>query len=78
MVQHIKAQGPLSPEQLLDQCLDVVGPLDVSDLTRRGLLEQAQESGELRWGTEQECQASEKRIGVLLALIGASRDYQFT
>ena len=77
MVQHIKAQGPLSPEQLLDQCLDVAGPLEVSELTRSGLLEEAQEGGELRWDTDQECLASEKRIGILLALIAASRDYQF-
>ena len=77
MVQHIKAQGPLSPEQWLDQCLDVVGSLEVSELTRRGLLEHAQDGGGLRWDTEQECNASEKRIGVLLALIAASRDYQF-
>ena len=76
MVQHIKDQGPLSPEQFLDQCLEVVGPLEVGEFTRRGLLEQAQEGGEMRWNTEQECSASEKRIGVLLALIAASRDYQ--
>ncbi len=76
MVEHIKAQGPLSPQQLLDQCLEVVGPLDVSDSTRVELLEQAQEGGELRWDTEQEYSASEKRIGVMLALIAASRDYQ--
>ena len=77
MVQHIKAQGPLSPEQMLDHCLDVAGRLEVSEFTRRELLEQAQEGGELRWDTEQECSASEKRIGILLALIASSRDYQF-
>ena len=77
MVQQVKARGPLSPEQFLDQCLDVVGPLDVSDSTRRELLEQAQEGDELRWNTNEECSASQKRVGVLLALIAASRDYQF-
>ena len=77
MVQHIRAQGPLSPEQFLDQCLEAVGPLEVGDITRRGLLEQAREGGELRWDTEEQCSSSEKQIGVLLALIAASRDYQF-
>ena len=77
MVQHIKALGPLSPEQFLDQCLEAVGPLEVGEITRRGLLEQAQEGGELRWDTEEQCSASEKKIGVMLALIAASRDYQF-
>ena len=77
MVEHIKAQGPLSPEQLLAQCLDVAGPLEVSNSTRVELLEQAQQGGELRWNTEQECGVSEKRIAIMLALIAASRDYQF-
>ena len=29
---------PLEPPQLVDACLDLVGPLDVSDMTREGLL----------------------------------------
>ena len=73
MIGQVKAQGPLSPEQLVDQCLDVIGSLDVSESTRHELLEQAQEGGELTWTTDDECGVSEKRIGVLLALIAASK-----
>ncbi len=77
MVQHIKAQGSLTPEQLVDQCLEVAGPLEVNEVTRDELLEQARQGGDLGWGTPEESKASEARIGVLLALIAASRDYQF-
>jgi cysteine synthase len=50
----------------------------VGEQTRRELLAQAEEEGDLRWGTEEESRASAQRVGVMLALIGASREYQFT
>ena len=51
--------------------------MEVSESTRNELLAQAEEDGELRWDTEENAGASEQRVGVMLALIGASRDYQF-
>lgn len=77
MVDALKARGTLSPEAFVDACLDLIGPLDVSEQTRGELLAQAEEWGELRWGTEQEAMVSEHRAGVMLALISASREYQF-
>jgi hypothetical protein len=77
MVQHIKAQGNLSPEQLVDQCLEVIGPLEVNDTTRGELLEQARQGGDLCWDTDDDSKASEARVGIVLALVAASRDYQF-
>ena len=49
----------------------------LANSTRVELLEQAQQGSDLSWDTEQESSASEKKIGVMLALIAASRDYQF-
>jgi hypothetical protein len=49
----------------------------VSQQTRYELLAQAEEEGDLRWGTEQESRAATQRVEVMLALIGASREYQF-
>jgi hypothetical protein len=63
--------------EFVDACLDLLGPLEVSAQTRRELLAQAEEEGDLRWSTEQESRASTQRVGVMLALIGASREYQF-
>jgi uncharacterized protein (DUF1800 family) len=77
IVDRLKAQGTLPPEAFVDTCLDLIGPLDVNDSTRRELLTYVQEEGELRWDTEEASQASEQRVGTLLALIAASREYQF-
>ena len=77
IVDGLKSRGTLSASEFVDGCLDLIGPLEVSEDTRRELLAEAEDEGELRWGTEQEAIASEGRVGVMLALIAASREYQF-
>jgi len=64
-------------EEFVDACLDLVGPLEFSESTRSELLDQATEDGELNWDTDEDAEKSEKKIGVMLALITASRDFQF-
>ena len=73
----MKSQGNLSPADMVAGCLDAIGPLDVGEATYGELLAQAQEGGEFRWNTDEDATKSEQRIGILLALIAASRDYQF-
>jgi len=73
----LKARGTLSPAEFVDGCLDLIGPIEVSEATRAELLAQAQEGGELRWDTEQAASISRRRVAVMLALIAASREYQF-
>lgn len=77
IVNRLRVRGNLSPAACVDGCLDLVGPLEVGEETRHELLAQAQDWGELRWDTEQEASAAEHRIGVMLTLIAASREYQF-
>jgi uncharacterized protein (DUF1800 family) len=77
MIHALRARGPLSPEAFVDGCLDLLGPLEVSEQTRNELLAEAAEGGELRWDTEEDTVTSERRVGVMLALISASREYQF-
>ena len=77
IVGNVRSRGTLSPDALVDACLEMVGPLEVGDITRSELLDQAASEGDLRWDTEAEAAESEKRIGVMLALIAASRDFQF-
>ena len=62
---------------LVAVCLDALGPLDVSDATLSELLSHAIKGGELAWNTSEEISDSEIRVGKVLALIAASRDYQF-
>ncbi|MBQ12034.1 MAG: hypothetical protein CMJ45_10850 [Planctomyces sp.] len=77
MVGRLESKGSLPPADFVSECLGSLGPLEVSESTHGELLAQAQEGGNLSWGTEEERSASEKRVGIMLALIAASRDYQF-
>jgi uncharacterized protein (DUF1800 family) len=77
IINALRAQGRLSPEAFVDGCLDLIGPLEVCEQTRAELLAQAASEGELRWDTAEESRTSEQRVGVMLALISASREYQF-
>ncbi len=77
MVDSLKARNPQTPAELVEGCLDVVGPIEVSDITRGELLAQAEETGELRWDTEENAKQSEQKVGLMLALIASSRDFQF-
>ena len=77
MIDRVKSQGNLSPQALVAACLDALGPLEVSDTTLRELLTHALKGGELAWNTPEETSASEDKVGKMLTLIAASRDYQF-
>jgi uncharacterized protein (DUF1800 family) len=74
IVQHMKAQGVSTPDQLLDGCLEHMGYLQLSDETRSQLSEHAKNGGNLNWGDEA---AAATRIGEMMALIGATTEFQF-
>jgi uncharacterized protein (DUF1800 family) len=69
--------GGVAPEELVDRCLDLVGPLEVSDDAREGLLQYAQAVGELRFDTDTEREESRSCIVRMVQLIVATREYQF-
>jgi len=77
MVAELRQRGVSEPEEFVDACLDIVGPLEFSEATHSELLDQATEDGSLSWDTEEDSEKSEQKIGVMLALIAASRDFQF-
>ena len=77
IVGQLRQRGNLSPEELVDGCLELLGPLETSEYTKQELLDQARSGGNLGWDNDEEAAASEQRIGVMLALIAASRDFQF-
>ncbi len=77
IVSGLRERGVSAPEEFVDACLDIVGPLEFSESTRSELLDQATENGGLHWDTEENSENSERKIGVMLALIAASRDFQF-
>lgn len=70
------ANGPvMSPTEFVEQCLNQMGPLPVTDNTREQLLSQAESEGDINWQGDPE--SSARRTGEMLALIGATREYQF-
>ncbi|PYN41151.1 MAG: hypothetical protein DME00_32485 [Candidatus Rokuibacteriota bacterium] len=77
IIDRLKAKGTLSPEQLVDGCLDLLGPVEVSPETRQELTAQAKEWGETGWASEKSAKTADKRVGEMLQLIVATREYQF-
>ena len=69
-------EGILSPEQFADGCVDLLGPIDVADDTRSVLVEFASRQGELDLREREPGDESERRVGNMLRLIAATREYQ--
>ncbi len=69
-------EGVLSPEQFADGCVDLLGPIDVADDTRSVLVEFASRQGELDLREREPGDESERRVGNMLRLIAATREYQ--
>jgi hypothetical protein len=76
IIDRLRAASPLSAENFVETCLDLVGPLSVSGETHEALLHYARLGGELRFGRADEARTSAQRVSELLQLIVASREYQ--
>ena len=70
------ADGVLSPEQQVAGCVDLIGPLEISEATSHSLHAFANQQGaaDLREGSRTE--ADDQRIANLLRLLTATREYQ--
>jgi len=68
---------PLESAEVVDTILDLVGPLEVQPETRAALVDFADQVGEINFGSDENRQKSEERVGRLLRLTVASREYQF-
>ena len=67
----------MSPAALVDECVDLIGPLQVSEQTRAELISHAEGDGSLSWAGDDAYAASAQRVGEMLALIAATPEYQF-
>jgi uncharacterized protein (DUF1800 family) len=76
IIDRLKVKGSLSPAQLVDNCLDLLGPVEVSDDTKQQLLSQANEWGQISWSNGGS-HAADQHVGQMLQLIVATREYQF-
>ena len=72
----VQSTTSISAEGLVDACLDLIGPLQVSATSRQELVDQASAGGELKFGSEDEDRSSAERVRDMLQLIVATREYQ--
>ena len=68
--------GSFSPEQLVDSCLDLMGPITMSEeATRTALIEHVANKGDLSLQGHGQGDASEERVADLLGLIASTKEY---
>ncbi len=79
MLEQIKetaAGDALSAAELVDACLYVVGPLEVLESTRHGLIEYASTWGTMRWGDAASAARTEEHMVDMLQLVVTTQEYQ--
>ena len=67
----------IPPEEFVDGCLDLTGPLTIAEETRSELVAHVQAGGELRHGTESERENFSQRTGEMLQFIATTSEFQF-
>ena len=78
IIDRIKGDGSaVEPEQFVDRAVEMMGPVNVADVTRQSLVDTAAEEGNLTFGNDTGAEQSEHRITRMLQLIVASREFQF-
>ena len=74
MLFRSEADGVRTADQLVQASLEQMGFLQVSEDTLAELLVHARQGGNLDWSDKE---AAGKRVGEVLALVGATTEYQF-
>ena len=78
IISRLKSNGSaLSPDEFVDRCLELVGPLDVGETTRESLSRFASSQGDLNIGADDAEEENNARVVRMLQLIVSSREYQF-
>ena len=77
IVERLRSKGDLVPEDFVDNCLDLVGPLQVKPETRQQLLDRANEGGAIHWNKRADAADPTARVGEMLQLIASVREYQY-
>ena len=72
-----RSAGSLSPEQLVDGCLDQIGPVEVGADTKQELLRRPRSGARSAWDNGNAAEIADQRAAQMLQLIAATREYQF-
>jgi uncharacterized protein (DUF1800 family) len=77
LVERLQSQGDKSVEKVVDDCLDLMGPLEVQPESRVELIQFVGEKGEFGWSSPEQTEESKARVSELLQLIVSLREYQY-
>jgi len=73
IINRLKAHGTKTPEQLVNNCLDLLGPVEVSASTKKELTDAAKQWGAINLDQP----AGAQKAAEMMQLIAATREYQF-
>ena len=77
IVERVRGRGPvISPRNLIETCLQLMGPMEVSSKTMEELVAHATSMGEIRFGSNDEAHDPVERVKEVLQLIVSTREYQ--
>ena len=68
--------GELTPDELVDRLLEILGPLETSESTRQGLINFAAKHADISFGDDESIANAEKAIVSVVGLIVATQEYQ--
>ncbi len=71
-----EGEGVLTAEQLVGRCLDLMGPISVSEGTASSLVALAERDGDLDLKEHHPGDDAERRVGNMLRLIASTKEYQ--
>jgi hypothetical protein len=74
IINRLQAYGEQSPEQFVDNTLDLIGPMTVKPNTHDALVNHVSHDGSLSFS---DAEAADQRVTELLQLIVATREFQF-
>ena len=69
--------GTFSPDRLVDSCLELMGPITMTEeATRDALVTHVARRGDVSLGGREQGDEAERRVGELLGLIASTKEYQ--
>ena len=66
----------MSHEELVDKCLDLLGPLEIDSETLLEIHDHVKSGGEISWVTPEGYEDLSTRIGEVFSLIVSTKEYQ--
>ena len=77
MIDRLDEGSPLEPDEFVDRCLDLVGPVEVEEVTKEALLEHARADGPVSFESAPDRGRSGDRAVRMFQLIVSTGEFQF-